>query len=175
VRTTRLGVPSAVIESPFGYHVVQVGSRELEATPLPFERVRDGLREQLSSERQQSIGREFLAPLHREAGLTRTEAGRSEAHLGAEHAIPPNTVLATVGDRKISESDLRQFIRDTVLTSQKGLAFARPHARQNMLTFYLDVVVLSELAQRRGLEDEPVRQGILQALEGLASHTQKRD
>lgn len=175
MRSVSLGVPSPVIESPFGYHVVEVESRELEPTELPFERVRDGLREQLANERQKSVGRDFLEPLYRSLKLTRTEAGRSEAHLGAEGAVAADVILASVGERTIAEADLRQFIRDTVPASQKNLAFARPHARQAMLTSYLDVVVLSEMARRGGLEEGSVRDGVRQGLESLlASLAQSR-
>lgn len=158
MRSVELGVPSPVIESPFGYHLVQVESRSLEPMPLPFERVREGLLEQLSSERQLQNGRRFLAPLYETTKLTRTEVGRSEAHLSARGVITPEAILATVGERKVSEAELQAFVQGTVPASQRTLAFARPHARQSMLTSYLDVIVLSEMARRGGLEEEPAFQ-----------------
>jgi hypothetical protein len=170
LRTTELGVPSPVIESPFGYHLVQVESRTLESTTLPFERVREGLLEDLGNARQIRSGRRFLAPLYEKVNLTRTEAGRSEAHLAARGVIPKEAVLATVGQRTVSEAELQGFVQSSVPPSQRTLAFARPHARQNMLTSYLDVIVLSEMARQSGLEREAsFRETFLGALDGLLS------
>jgi hypothetical protein len=169
VRSTALGEPSAVIESPFGYHLVQVESRSLEPVPLPFEQVREGLLEKLGNERQLKSGRRFLAPLYEATHLTRTEAGRSEAHLAARNAIPTDAILATVGQRSVTEAELQAFVRSSVPASQLNLAFARPHARQSMLTSYLDVMVLSEMARRDGVEDQSFRDSFLAALDGLLS------
>jgi hypothetical protein len=170
MRSAALGVPSSVVESPFGYHLVQVESRTLEPTTLPFEQVREGLLEKLGNERQMKSGRRFLEPLYERLKLTRTAAGRSEAHLAARNVIPKEAILATVGERTVSEAELQAFVRSSVPASQLNLAFARPHARQTMLTSYLDVIVLSEMARRDGLEEEAsFRAAFLGALDGLAS------
>ncbi len=170
LRSSQLDVPSGVIESEFGYHLVQVESRSLTPTPLPFEQVRQGISEKLGSERQLANGRRRLAPLYEATQLVRTDAGRSEAHLAARGSIAPDAVLATLGERTISEAELQAFVASTVPTSQRMLAFARPQARQKMLTSYLDVVVLSEMAERGGLEDEATFQEAFRtALEGLIS------
>jgi hypothetical protein len=137
--------------------------------PLPFEQVREGLLEKLGNERQLKSGRRFLAPLYEATHLTRTEAGRSEAHLAARNAIPTDAILATVGQRSVTEAELQAFVRSSVPASQLNLAFARPHARQSMLTSYLDVMVLSEMARRDGVEDQSFRDSFLAALDGLLS------
>lgn len=151
VRTQELGKPGPVLKSAFGYHVVQVEERVLEATPEPFDKVERRLVERMTEERTLRARAAFIVPLAQKVGLTVHEAGKREASLLDERAVAPDAILAEVAGEPIRESDFRWFLKDAIIASQRTAAYARPGARQAMLTSYLDMRVLEANARKEGL------------------------
>ncbi len=152
VKTQELDQPGEVIRSVFGYHVLQVRDRITEKVPRPFEEVRKILTDELAQERSADARETFMTPIQQEVGLHVTDAGQREAPLLDEKAVPQDEVLAVVGGRPILESDFRWFLKDALVPEQRASAYSRPGARQNMLSSYLDMLVLEAEARKDALD-----------------------
>jgi len=155
VRTQALGQPGDLVKSAFGYHVLQVESRVLEETPEPFEKVERFLIERLSQDRTAEARKLFIEPIAAEVGLKLMDAAKRDAFLLDENAVPPDSVLAEVGGKKILESDFRWFLKDALIPAQRTTAYARPGARQAMLTSFLDMLVLEAKARKARIDKSP--------------------
>lgn len=155
LRTQALGRPGEVIKTLFGYYVVEVVERTTENVPRPFEEVTELLRERLTQQLSRDAREAFMTPIWREVGFVLTAAGQSEAALSDEKAIAPDTILAEIAGKPITESDFRWFCNDALLPSQRMSVYSRPGARKNMLGGYLDMLVLAAKAKRDHLDRAP--------------------
>jgi len=152
IRTQPLGQPGQPFRSIFGYHVIEMVDRTLDGQPKPLDEVKAILEAQLRDERAAGARASFMAPIQEEIGLHITKAGKSEASLLDRDAVPTDAVLATVGNRQVSESDFQWFLKDAWMPGQRMAAYSRPGARQGMLRSFLDMLVLEAKARKDGLE-----------------------
>jgi parvulin-like peptidyl-prolyl isomerase len=150
LRTQPLHRPSDVLETEFGYYVVQVEERVGEPVVRPFDEVRQDIEERLAARRADEVRFAILAPLRQQIGFEITEVGLREAPLFDERAIGPQEILASVDGKAIRQSDFSWFCRDALLPHQRTGADARPGARRGFLETYLDQLVLAATAKREG-------------------------
>jgi hypothetical protein len=155
VRTQELGQPGDLLRSVFGYHILQVESRNLEASPEPFAQVAPLIRQRLASLHAEQAHKAFVEPIAVEMGLKVIDAGMTEGSLLDESAVAADEVLAAIAGRKIRESDFRWFLKDAFPVSQRAVAFSRPGARKNLLSSFLDQLVLAAKARKQGMDKSP--------------------
>ncbi|MGC4064070.1 MAG: peptidylprolyl isomerase [Polyangiaceae bacterium] len=150
LRTHPLDRPSDVLETEFGYYVVQVVERTVEPVAKPLDEVRGDIEERLRSERIDAARKTIFEPLRREVGFEVTEAGLREGPLFDERANSPEEILGKIEGRPIRQSDFGWFCRDALLPHQRASADARPGARRGLLEAYFDQLVLEAKAKREG-------------------------
>ena len=177
VRTQPQDKPGDPVRSMFGYHVLQVESRTVERTPERFEEIEPQLRERLSETHAALVHKAVIEPIAQEVGLKVTDAGKRDAFLLDESAMPASEVLAEVAGKQILESDFRWFLKDALIVRQRAAAYSRPGARQNMLSSFLDMLVLEAKARKEGLDKsaEFVRERYAMEQSLLLEFMQERD
>lgn len=152
VKTQAPGKPGPVFRTVFGYNVLQVEECVPEKRPRRYEDVKQMVAERLTEQKLARSRAAFMDPIRKEVGFRITAAGRKDSSLLDEGAVAPDEVLAEVAGKKIRESDLRWFLQDALMPSQRKSAYGRPGARQSMLGAYLDMLVLEARARREGLD-----------------------
>jgi hypothetical protein len=150
LRTAALGRPSDVIETVFGYYVVQVVERNVEPIVKPLDAVRGDIEERLRSERAAAARQAIFEPLRREVGFEITEAGLRDGPLFGDRVNAPEEIIATIAGKPIRESDFGWFCRDALLPHQRASADARPFARRGLLDSYFNQLILEATARRAG-------------------------
>jgi hypothetical protein len=159
IRTQVIGKPGPVVKSDFGYHVIEVVSRQLEPAPRPFESVRDMLREKLTDERTKEVRQNYMEPVRKRMKLRFTETGKRTDSLLAHGAIDKSETVAYVNGSPVLESDFQWFLKDAFLPSQLRAVHAQNHARQRLLQSFVDMIVLAEDARARPASNIRVSEG----------------
>jgi hypothetical protein len=155
VRTQPLGKPGEPIRSIFGYHVIEVVDRVVEAVPKPFDEVKSVIAARLGDEQSAKARLIFMTPIQDEIGFEVTEAGKLDTSLLNKDDVPEDTILAFVAKRPVLESEFQWFLKDAFLPSQRLPAYNRAGARQGLLRSYLDMRLLEAKARKDGLDRLP--------------------
>jgi hypothetical protein len=151
VRTQVPGGPGEVVRSEFGYHVVEVVDRVLQASPKPFAEVKDVIADRLSMARAGEAAEAFMVPRRRAASLTVTPVTREMGASLDTDAVAPDTPLATVAGQVLRERDFQRFLDHALTPAVKDALRNMGDARPRLLREWLDLVVLSVQARRKGL------------------------
>lgn len=177
VRTQPLGQLGEVVRSAFGYHVVQVESRVLDARPEPFEKLEHRLADRLAEAHTADARKVFIDPIAREVGLKLADAAQRDVPLLDEDAVGPDEVLAEIAGKTVRESDFRWFLKDALIPDQRPAAYTKPHARRDMLASFLDMLVLAAKARKEGIDHTPefVSQQLAMEQQLLLEFLQKQD
>lgn len=119
----------------------------------------------------------YMNSVKAEVDLKTTDVATNDSPLVFTWFIKTNAVLATLGGKKILESDFRWFLKDAFRPEQRPYVFEQPGARRRLLNSYLDMRALAAKARKDGLDRKAGFMDVRSVMEDklLAEFLQERD